>query len=208
MAPEFSVSGAFCGEQKLGGDGPALPRPADPSTSKSHKTKGKGPQRSPPTWRAVPNIPANKSRNGLGGKELVPFHPSLGRDTFPVQGAPSPVQRVLEHSQGWSKEGTPWGGGIVGMTCYKSQCGLMNPFPLVQDLDVSTLHRTELEVKLKGLQELLELKKTIYEQVGTLLERAGTLWGGILGTDPGFPPTWELGQGVTAIPWLKQGLRS
>ncbi|NXP41936.1 K2C80 protein, partial [Leiothrix lutea] len=33
-----------------------------------------------------------------------------------------------------------------------------------QDLDVSTLHRTELEVKLKGLQELMELKKTIYEQ--------------------------------------------
>ncbi|RMB94109.1 hypothetical protein DUI87_29469 [Hirundo rustica rustica] len=33
-----------------------------------------------------------------------------------------------------------------------------------RDLDVSTLHRTELEVKLKGLQELLELKKTIYEQ--------------------------------------------
>lgn len=51
----------------------------------------------------------------------------------------------------------------------------MNPFPSVQDLDVSTLHRTELEVKLKGLQELLELKKTIYEQVGTQLERAGTL---------------------------------
>nr|XP_030115076.3 keratin, type II cytoskeletal 80 isoform X3 [Taeniopygia guttata] len=35
---------------------------------------------------------------------------------------------------------------------------------LKKDLDVSTLHRTELEVKLKGLQELLELKKTIYEQ--------------------------------------------
>lgn len=38
------------------------------------------------------------------------------------------------------------------------------------------MHRTELEVKLKGLQELLELKKTIYEQVGTHLERAGMLW--------------------------------
>ncbi|NXX50912.1 K2C80 protein, partial [Tricholaema leucomelas] len=35
---------------------------------------------------------------------------------------------------------------------------------LLQDLDVSTLHRTELEVKLNGLQELMELKKTIYEQ--------------------------------------------
>ncbi|NWV21957.1 K2C80 protein, partial [Origma solitaria] len=35
---------------------------------------------------------------------------------------------------------------------------------LKKDLDVSTLHRTELEVKLKGLQELLELKKNIYEQ--------------------------------------------
>uniref|UniRef100_A0A8C3DJ49 Keratin 80 n=6 Tax=Passeriformes TaxID=9126 RepID=A0A8C3DJ49_CORMO len=35
---------------------------------------------------------------------------------------------------------------------------------LKKDLDASTLHRTELEVKLKGLQELLELKKTIYEQ--------------------------------------------
>lgn len=74
-------------------------------------------------------------------------------------------------------------------------------------MDVSTLHRTELEVKLKGLQELLELKKTIYEQVGTHLERAGMPWG-VLGTDPGFPPTRELGQGVTAIPRLRQGLRS
>ncbi|XP_027560081.1 keratin, type II cytoskeletal 80-like [Neopelma chrysocephalum] len=35
---------------------------------------------------------------------------------------------------------------------------------LKKDLDVSTLHRTELEVKLKGLQELMELKKSIYEQ--------------------------------------------
>ncbi|XP_050167768.1 LOW QUALITY PROTEIN: keratin, type II cytoskeletal 80-like [Myiozetetes cayanensis] len=35
---------------------------------------------------------------------------------------------------------------------------------LKKDLDVSTLHRTELQVKLKGLQELLELKKTIYER--------------------------------------------
>ncbi|KFV62111.1 Keratin, type II cytoskeletal 80, partial [Dryobates pubescens] len=35
---------------------------------------------------------------------------------------------------------------------------------LKKDLDVSTLHRTELEVKLSGLQELMELKKTIYEQ--------------------------------------------
>lgn len=41
---------------------------------------------------------------------------------------------------------------------------------------MSTLHRTELEVKLKGLQELLELKKTIYEQVGAHLERAGIPW--------------------------------
>lgn len=41
---------------------------------------------------------------------------------------------------------------------------------------MSTLHRTELEVKLKGLQELLELKKTIYEQVGAHLERAGMPW--------------------------------
>ncbi|XP_010175637.1 keratin, type II cytoskeletal 80, partial [Antrostomus carolinensis] len=32
------------------------------------------------------------------------------------------------------------------------------------DLDVSTLHRTELEVKLNGLQELMDLKKTIYKQ--------------------------------------------
>lgn len=30
---------------------------------------------------------------------------------------------------------------------------------------MSSLHRTELEVKLNGLQELMELKKTIYEQV-------------------------------------------
>lgn len=30
---------------------------------------------------------------------------------------------------------------------------------------MSTLHRTELEVKLHGLQELMDLKKTIYEQV-------------------------------------------
>ncbi|NXN75397.1 K2C80 protein, partial [Himantopus himantopus] len=35
---------------------------------------------------------------------------------------------------------------------------------LKKDLDVSSLHRTELEVKLNGLQELLDLKKTIYEQ--------------------------------------------
>lgn len=35
----------------------------------------------------------------------------------------------------------------------------------MQDLDASTLHRTELEVKLSGLQELMDLKKTIYEQV-------------------------------------------
>ncbi|NWU93574.1 K2C80 protein, partial [Upupa epops] len=35
---------------------------------------------------------------------------------------------------------------------------------LKKDLDVSTLHRTELEVKLNGLQELMDLKKTIYEQ--------------------------------------------
>uniref|UniRef100_A0A8C8A6F4 Keratin 80 n=1 Tax=Otus sunia TaxID=257818 RepID=A0A8C8A6F4_9STRI len=35
---------------------------------------------------------------------------------------------------------------------------------LKKDLDVSSLHRTELEVKLKGLQELMDLKKTIYEQ--------------------------------------------
>ncbi|NXN28535.1 K2C80 protein, partial [Nycticryphes semicollaris] len=35
---------------------------------------------------------------------------------------------------------------------------------LKKDLDVSSLHRTELEVKLNGLQELMELKKTIYEQ--------------------------------------------
>ncbi|KFO89667.1 Keratin, type II cytoskeletal 80, partial [Buceros rhinoceros silvestris] len=35
---------------------------------------------------------------------------------------------------------------------------------LKKDLDVSTLHRTELEVKLHGLQELMDLKKTIYEQ--------------------------------------------
>ncbi|EOA93535.1 Keratin, type II cytoskeletal 80, partial [Anas platyrhynchos] len=33
-----------------------------------------------------------------------------------------------------------------------------------RDLDASTLHRTELEVKLNGLQELMNLKKTIYEQ--------------------------------------------
>ncbi|NXC89630.1 K2C80 protein, partial [Cercotrichas coryphoeus] len=52
----------------------------------------------------------------------------------------------------------------TGNGCHKSHCGLMNPSPSMQDLDVSTLHRTELEVKLKGLQELLELKKTIYEQ--------------------------------------------
>lgn len=68
------------------------------------------------------------------------------------------------------------------MTGCKSRFGvrnhfppLMNPFPPLQDLDASTLHRTELEVKLKGLQELLELKKTIYEQVGAHLERAGML---------------------------------
>lgn len=30
---------------------------------------------------------------------------------------------------------------------------------------MSSLHRTELEVKLNGLQELMDLKKTIYEQV-------------------------------------------
>ncbi|OXB71156.1 UNVERIFIED_CONTAM: hypothetical protein H355_008468 [Colinus virginianus] len=35
---------------------------------------------------------------------------------------------------------------------------------LKKDLDASTLHRTELEVKLSGLQELMDLKKTIYEQ--------------------------------------------
>ncbi|NXN94488.1 K2C80 protein, partial [Rhinopomastus cyanomelas] len=35
---------------------------------------------------------------------------------------------------------------------------------LKKDLDVSTLHRTELEVKLNGLQELMDLKKTVYEQ--------------------------------------------
>ncbi|XP_074989994.1 keratin, type II cytoskeletal 80 [Calonectris borealis] len=35
---------------------------------------------------------------------------------------------------------------------------------LKKDLDVSSLHRTELEVKLNGLQELMNLKKTIYEQ--------------------------------------------
>ncbi|NXP47140.1 K2C80 protein, partial [Heliornis fulica] len=35
---------------------------------------------------------------------------------------------------------------------------------LKKDLDVSSLHRTELQVKLNGLQELMDLKKTIYEQ--------------------------------------------
>ncbi|KFW08351.1 Keratin, type II cytoskeletal 80, partial [Eurypyga helias] len=35
---------------------------------------------------------------------------------------------------------------------------------LKKDLDVSSLHRTELEVKLHGLQELMDLKRTIYEQ--------------------------------------------
>ncbi|KFQ61030.1 Keratin, type II cytoskeletal 80, partial [Pelecanus crispus] len=35
---------------------------------------------------------------------------------------------------------------------------------LKKDLDMSSLHRTELEVKLNGLQELMDLKKTIYEQ--------------------------------------------
>ncbi|KAM9177200.1 keratin, type II cytoskeletal 80-like [Mergus octosetaceus] len=35
---------------------------------------------------------------------------------------------------------------------------------LKKDLDASTLHRTELQVKLNGLQELMNLKKTIYEQ--------------------------------------------
>ncbi|XP_071585453.1 keratin, type II cytoskeletal 80 [Heliangelus exortis] len=35
---------------------------------------------------------------------------------------------------------------------------------LKKDLDVSSLHRTELEVKLNGLQELMDLKKTVYEQ--------------------------------------------
>nr|XP_013810925.1 PREDICTED: keratin, type II cytoskeletal 80 [Apteryx mantelli mantelli] len=35
---------------------------------------------------------------------------------------------------------------------------------LKKDLDVSSLHRTELEVKLHGLQDLMDLKKTIYEQ--------------------------------------------
>lgn len=31
------------------------------------------------------------------------------------------------------------------------------------------MHRTELEVKLNGLQELMNLKKTVYEQVKTQL---------------------------------------
>ncbi|NXH22301.1 K2C80 protein, partial [Bucco capensis] len=35
---------------------------------------------------------------------------------------------------------------------------------LKKDLDVSSLHRTELEVKLHGLRELMDLKKSIYEQ--------------------------------------------
>ncbi|KFO72663.1 Keratin, type II cytoskeletal 80, partial [Cuculus canorus] len=35
---------------------------------------------------------------------------------------------------------------------------------LKKDLDVSTLYRTELEVKLNGLRELMDLKKTIYKQ--------------------------------------------
>lgn len=90
--------------------GRGWPSPAWPSRS-SHQqipqNKGKGPQRSLPTCRAVPNVPANKSGNGMGGKELILFHFSMGRDTFPVQAAPSPVQHVLEHSQGWGKQGTP-----------------------------------------------------------------------------------------------------
>uniref|UniRef100_A0A8C8VNL9 Keratin 80 n=1 Tax=Pelusios castaneus TaxID=367368 RepID=A0A8C8VNL9_9SAUR len=35
---------------------------------------------------------------------------------------------------------------------------------LKKDLDASSMHKTELEVKLRGLQELMELKKTVYEQ--------------------------------------------
>ncbi|KYO17267.1 keratin, type II cytoskeletal 80-like [Alligator mississippiensis] len=35
---------------------------------------------------------------------------------------------------------------------------------LKKDLDAGTLHRTELEVKLNGLQEHMELKKSVYEQ--------------------------------------------
>ncbi|OWK51538.1 Keratin, type II cytoskeletal 80 [Lonchura striata] len=48
---------------------------------------------------------------------------------------------------------------------------------LKKDLDVSTLHRTELEVKLKGLQELLELKKTIYEQLLTEIKDISVVLG-------------------------------
>ncbi|XP_067385739.1 keratin, type II cytoskeletal 80 [Emydura macquarii macquarii] len=35
---------------------------------------------------------------------------------------------------------------------------------LKKDLDASSIHKTELEVKLHGLRELTELKKTVYEQ--------------------------------------------
>nr|XP_005292004.1 keratin, type II cytoskeletal 80 [Chrysemys picta bellii] len=35
---------------------------------------------------------------------------------------------------------------------------------LKRDLDAGSMHRTELEVKLQGLQELMELKKAVYEQ--------------------------------------------
>lgn len=77
------------------------------------------------------------------------------------------------------------------MICHKSPCGLINPFPPLQDLDVSTLHRTELEVKLKGLQELLELKKTIYEQVGISGEGCGkAFWGQILDLQPRGSLAW------------------
>lgn len=36
---------------------------------------------------------------------------------------------------------------------------------------MSSLHKTELEVKLNGLQELMDLKKTIYKQVKNAIRR-------------------------------------
>ncbi|NXM52230.1 K2C80 protein, partial [Illadopsis cleaveri] len=64
----------------------------------------------------------------------------------------------------------PWVDPVLWALCrYEDEIRLCSGMEftfmeLKKDLDVSTLHRTELEVKLKGLQELLELKKSIYEQ--------------------------------------------
>lgn len=170
----------FVGNKSWEGMAQQILPPTNPTKQREKILKGA----SPPAKQLHKSLLINP------GKGWVP------PPTFPVQGSPSRLQHVLEC--GMEQAGPSWGGGAEAMTCCKSQCGLMNPSPSMQDLDVSTLHRTELEVKLKGLQELMELKKTIYEQVGNV-DFGDRSW---ISTHMGAWP------GCDSRSWLRLGLRS